>query len=321
MLLTASSPKFVCKDIGSGAVAARRVGNVFHDRGFADVFLRHLMQTGGSHAHDDEPLQCDIQLQGCQLGHMLLEHPKMVAEDIQLQGCQQGHMLPEHPMWPVAEDIVRNPDVSAWKSALYDGLRSADGFHVLTVDGTMNIAKGVPPARRGDALKPWQLQEHVGHNTCVLTTRTLQGAVLDLAVVPGDSKPHCCRVRPQERGAPRRSGGCALCSRGQRIAGVTRRPVVVVSTSSGRRAGHVPSPDEVRDHTLAHRILIGFCCSQELHRHVEQSVQKFLTNAHFRLRRHVGQWSRSPRCMHTLWCLLVSADVPRMRLCSSLSDV
>ena len=27
------------------------------------------------------------------------------------------------------------------------------------------------------------------HNTCVLTTRTLQGAVLDLAVVPSDSKP------------------------------------------------------------------------------------------------------------------------------------
>ena len=43
--LTASGPRFVRKDIGSCAVAARRVGNVFHDRGFADVFFRHLMQT------------------------------------------------------------------------------------------------------------------------------------------------------------------------------------------------------------------------------------------------------------------------------------
>ena len=44
--------------------------------------------------------------------------------DIHLQGCQLGHMLPEHPktMWPVAEDIVRSPDVSAGKSALYGGL-------------------------------------------------------------------------------------------------------------------------------------------------------------------------------------------------------
>ena len=114
--------------------------------------------------------------------------------DIQLQGCQHGHMLPEHPktMWPVAEDIVRSPDVSAWKSALYDGLRSADGFHVLSVDGTMKIAMGV---RRRDAGTPLtsggsQQDHHVDYNTCVLTARTLQGAVLDTAVVPSDSKPH-----------------------------------------------------------------------------------------------------------------------------------
>ena len=37
-----------------------------------------------------------------------------------------------------------------------------------------------------------------------------------------------------------------------------------------------------------------------LRRYVKQSV---LTSAHFRLRRHVGRWSRSSRCMLTLWCL------------------
>ena len=47
MQLTASGPRFVCKDIGSAAVAARLVGNDFYDRGFADVFLRHLMQRRG----------------------------------------------------------------------------------------------------------------------------------------------------------------------------------------------------------------------------------------------------------------------------------
>ena len=97
--LTASGPRFVCKDIRSGAVAARLVGNVFNDRGFADVFLGHLMQTGGRMHMTMNRLQCDIQLQGCQPGYMLLEYPKT--------------------MWPVAEDIVRSPDVSAWKSALY----------------------------------------------------------------------------------------------------------------------------------------------------------------------------------------------------------
>ena len=60
----------------------------------------------------------------------------------------------------------RSPDVSAWKSALHECLLSADGFHVLSVDGTMKIV------------------------IRVLTTRTLQGAVLDLAVIPRDSKHH-----------------------------------------------------------------------------------------------------------------------------------
>ena len=147
VLLTASGPRFVCKDIGSGAVAARRVGNVFHDRGFADIFLGHLMQTGRSHAHDDEPFA----------------------------------------VRPVAEVIVRSPDVSAWKSALYHGLRSSESFHVPSVDGTMGVLRrdaGTPVTPGGSQ------QNHVDHNTCVLITRTLQSAVLDLASVPSDSKLH-----------------------------------------------------------------------------------------------------------------------------------
>ena len=48
--------------------------------------------------------------------------------------------------------------------------------------------------RRRDAGRPLtpsgSQQDHVDHDTCVLTTRALQGAVLDLAVVPSDVKPH-----------------------------------------------------------------------------------------------------------------------------------
>ena len=101
-----------------------------------------------------------------------------LQRDMQLQGCLLGHMLPEHPktMWPVVEDIVRSPDVSAWTSALYDGLRSLDGFHILSVDGTVKIAMGV---RRRDAETPLTLGgsqlDRVDHHMCVLTARTLQG--------------------------------------------------------------------------------------------------------------------------------------------------
>ena len=178
-------------------------------------------------------LQCDIQLQGCQQGHMLLEHPKT--------------------MWPVAEDVVRSPDVSAWKSALYDGLQSADGFHVLSVDGTTKIATGVRRRDAGTPLTPGDSQQDCGdHNACVLTTRTLQGAVLDLAVVPSDSKPRVVVSAVENAMLPDDRVGVHWVRRGQRIAGVARRPVVV-SISSGGRAGHVPSPDEVRGRVLASR--------------------------------------------------------------------
>ena len=60
----------------------------------------------------------------------------------------------------------------------------------------------------------------------------------------------------------------------------------------------------------------GFRCGEE-----DGSVVtgKNLTSARSRLRRHVAQWSRSSRCVHTPWCLLVSANVPPWRLCGSLS--
>ena len=62
---------------------------------------------------------------------------------------------------------------------------------MLSADGTMKIAMGVRQRDAGTPLTPGgSQQDHVDHNKCVLTTRTLQGAFLDLAVVPSDSKPH-----------------------------------------------------------------------------------------------------------------------------------
>ena len=55
VLVTASGPRFVCKDNGC------------------------LMQTGGRTHTTMNCLQCDIQLRGCQLGHLLPEHLKYEA--------------------------------------------------------------------------------------------------------------------------------------------------------------------------------------------------------------------------------------------------
>ena len=150
--------------------------------------------------------------------------------DIQLQGCQQGHMLPEHPktMWPVAEDIVRSPDVSGPHTML--------GQH-------HEERHGCPLARREDALDPWwPTAGPRGPQYVRADNAYVSGCCLGLCRGPQRQQTSCCRVRPGERSTPRRSGGCALGSRGQRIGGVARRAIVFVSVSSGRRAGRSTRP-------------------------------------------------------------------------------
>ena len=96
---------------------------------------------------------------------------------------------------------------------------------------------------------------------------------------PSDSKTHVVAsalenaVLPDDRGRGEASG-----SRGQRITGVARRPVVVVPIPSGRRAGHVPSHDEVRGCGLATR----FCRLQDALSACQQ-VQRVRTWTHLNL--------------------------------------
>ena len=58
---------------------------------------------------------------------------------------------------------------------------------------TMQVVKAIinhSTMKRTPLTPGGSLQDHVDNDTCVLTTCTLQGAVLDLAVVPSDRKPH-----------------------------------------------------------------------------------------------------------------------------------
>ena len=143
---------------------------------FADVLLRHQLQSGSRIKTFLNRFQCDVQLRGCVLGHMLPENAKTI--------------------WPKAEDVLHGPDVTAWRQALIDNLHDADGCRVLSLDGTMKIAMGL---RRYETMIPHReegvVDNRVDDNTCVLTIRTLEGGLgglLRLAVVPNDSKP--CHV-------------------------------------------------------------------------------------------------------------------------------
>ena len=46
LVLSGSCQRFTGKEISTGTLAVRRVGNMFHDREFADVLLRRLLQSG-----------------------------------------------------------------------------------------------------------------------------------------------------------------------------------------------------------------------------------------------------------------------------------
>ena len=73
--------------------------------------------------------------------------------------------------------------------------------------------------------------------------------------IPGKTLANAVRPEDGRRGGW--VGGWVVCggdgSRGQRIARVTRLPVVLVPIPSGCRAGSMPSPDEVRGRGLAQR--------------------------------------------------------------------
>ena len=101
-----------------------------------------------------------------------------------------GQLLPENArtIWPTVEDVLHGPDVTAWRHALVDNLHCADGCRVLILDATMGL-------RRYETMMPHQEEGVLDNrvdNTCVLTIRTREGGLLNLAVVPHDSKP--CHV-------------------------------------------------------------------------------------------------------------------------------
>ena len=65
LVLSGSGPRFMSKDSSTGTLPVRRVGNMYYDREFGDVLLRHLLQSGSRVASFLNRFQYDIQLRGC----------------------------------------------------------------------------------------------------------------------------------------------------------------------------------------------------------------------------------------------------------------
>ena len=166
---TASGLSFVCKDVGSPRLRLR------------------LPQTpdadGRSHRHDDEP--CAVRHPTARLPAG--SHAPGAPEDDVSRG---GGHHPQSRRLGVELRSVRRRSVSGRLPRAKRGRHHEDRH-------------GCPPARRGNTPGGSQ-QDHADHNTCVLTTRTLQG----LGPCRGPQRQHtpCCRVRSGGRDAPRRVG-------------------------------------------------------------------------------------------------------------------
>ena len=144
------------------------------------------------------------------------------------------------------EDVVKSPDVSAWKQALYEAVHSSSGFRVLSLDGTMKIAMGL---RRYETKIPGgrvrTLDDVVDHNTCVLTIRTLEDCVLDLAVFRHDCKP--CNVQGALEDAIQRRPAeyHALAGSRQRECSTAYYTAPLFPGLAWGRVGYAPPADEI----------------------------------------------------------------------------
>ena len=76
LVLSGSGPRFMSKDVSSGTLSVRRVGNMLYDREFADVLLRSLLQSGSRVGSFLNRFQCDVQLHGCVLATCFPKTPR-----------------------------------------------------------------------------------------------------------------------------------------------------------------------------------------------------------------------------------------------------
>ena len=104
------------KEISTGALAVRRFGSMFHDREFADVLLRHQVQSGSSNQDITEPFPVRCSASFLRVG------PDASREG-QDEMTKSGGCL-----------------ATAWRQPLIDNVHDSDGCRVFSLDGTMKIA-------------------------------------------------------------------------------------------------------------------------------------------------------------------------------------
>ena len=104
-------------------VRARRVGNLYYTRCFANVFLREMALAKGRLQEALTRLQLHFCTQGSEMTKLLPQHGRV--------------------MWKVVQDIFNLDPVRELMSGFFSQLYADEEFETLPIDGTVKVCLGI----------------------------------------------------------------------------------------------------------------------------------------------------------------------------------
>ena len=169
LLFTATGPTYVNAAALGISVIARRVRNVYYDKGFAEVFYRELVLH---HAN--------VKSTWGRLHLRCLE-----------SGNELGNLFPTHTQhwWPIVEDIFASTAVSSLLATLQLTFHDTSEYTCISIDATLKVAMSIKGQASYRASKRRRNEACFGDDEAlrrVLTVRGQTGAVLAIQLIKGE---------------------------------------------------------------------------------------------------------------------------------------
>eukprot|EP00435_Cladocopium_sp_Y103_P017516 s1987_g4.t1 len=169
LLLTSSGPTYCNKAALGHDIVARRVLNLYYDRGFAEVLYRELL-----------------------IHHSNVKSvwPRLFVISRE-QGNPLGNLYPTHTRhwWPIVEDVFMSSAIQSLRSSLVQALEHNAEYLCVSADATLKVCMTL----KGQA--SYRAKAEVRNSACfgdaeafrrLLTVRGRTGAVLALVPIPSE---------------------------------------------------------------------------------------------------------------------------------------
>ena len=163
MVLTSAGPRFVSpRDLGS-TIIVRRVGNLYYDRSFAQLFAKELILSQGR--LQPALIRCIVHAE---------EGGNLATSIMPLHGKS---------MWCVAADIFGSPHMQGRMAGLLTSLHNRGELQCIALDGHVKVCLAIMgQLRPSEAAKRPSSAAYPDRNHMrkILTVRGISGAVLAL---------------------------------------------------------------------------------------------------------------------------------------------